>query len=232
MVITRNNNSLHSQIVAAIQADIFTNREVGDKLPSESEYADTFGVTRTTVQKALKDIADMNLIDKVQGKGSFVTMKQPRVKLFNFKGFSDYARQIGAEPVTKLVSKEINNIHGRPYLTLRRLRSIKNQNGLIPLTLDQSVLDLTSFKDLNRFDFEKNSLYETLRGEYNVFPATTTLRMSAIAATKDEIDLLDCGLNAALLQADGVVFDTNNNIVESVKVIYSEHAEFKLTLGI
>ncbi|MFR0771804.1 MAG: winged helix-turn-helix domain-containing protein [Limosilactobacillus pontis] len=64
MDLQRTSNSLRAQIVLAIQNDIFNNREVGDKLPSEADYAKEFNVTRSTVQKALKDLQRMNLIKR------------------------------------------------------------------------------------------------------------------------------------------------------------------------
>ncbi|KRN43826.1 GntR family transcriptional regulator [Limosilactobacillus ingluviei] len=224
--------SLRAQVVAAIQTDIFKNYEIGDKLPSEAEYANEFGVTRSTIQKALLDLKNMHLIEKVQGKGTFVTMKQPRVKLFNFHGFSDYARQIGAIPVNKVIKQEVNRIGAISFLTLVRLRSIKNANGITPLTLDESILNLNTFPKLEQFDFAEHSLYETLRENYNAHPANSTLRMSALAAEQNQATLLDCPVGHPLLQADGTVFDMDGEIVEQVKVIYSDHAEFKLTLGI
>lgn len=228
----RPSNSLRAQIVADIQSDIFKNREVGEKLPSEAEYAKQFKVTRSTIQKALKDLGEMNLINKVQGKGSFVAMKQPKVKMFNFKGFSDYARHIGAEPVTKVLSKKIEKAENTKYLILRRLRSIKTNTGCVPLTLDQSTLDLTTFPGLQNFNFETNSLYDVLRTEFRVNPMATTLRMSAITLDGKEAKQLDCFSSTPLLQANGTVFDSNNDVVEVVKIVYSQYAEFKINLGI
>ncbi|KGO27496.1 hypothetical protein Q757_07910, partial [Oenococcus alcoholitolerans] len=138
MYLQRNTNSLRSQIVQSIQHDIFSNRKVGDQLPSEAKYAEEFGVTRSTIQKALKDLQQMNLITRVQGKGSFVHQTQPHVKLFNFKGFSDYAHEIGLEPINKVLSKKIIKKHGTEFLELERLRLLKSQESIIPMTIDHS----------------------------------------------------------------------------------------------
>ncbi|MBB1078784.1 GntR family transcriptional regulator [Limosilactobacillus sp. STM2_1] len=230
MYLDRNSN-LRAQIVSAIQNDIFTNRKVGDKLPSEAEYAEMFNVTRSTVQKALKDLEQMNLIEKVQGKGSFVHQTKPHVKLFNFKGFTDYAHQIGAIAVNKIVSTEIVKENGRSLYKLRRLRLIKTDQKLTPMTLDESIIDLQKFPKLDQYDFSKQSLYEVIRQEYKVYPSTSLLRMSAISANKEEAQMLDCNEHSALLQAEGIVHDQSGEVVERVKVIYSHYAEFDLTLG-
>lgn len=225
-------NSLRAQIVAAIQADIFENREIGEKLPSEAEYAEEFGVTRSTIQKALVDLTEMNLIRKVQGKGSFVNMRRPIVKMFNFKGFSDYAKHIGAEPVTNVIDNQVETINGQHFMVLTRLRSVRSATGLIPLTLDESRLSLDSFPELNQYDFSQFSLYDTLRKEYGVNPMTTTLKMSAIAADRRLEVLLQCEEADPLLQAQGTIFDVNSKVVETVKIVYSQQAEFDINLGI
>lgn len=229
---TKASNSLRAQIVAAIQRDIFENRKVGEKLPSEAEYAEKFGVTRSTIQKALIDLTEMNLIRRIQGKGSFVNMRRPIVKMFNFKGFSDYAKHIGAEPVTSVIDNQVEIINGQHIMVLRRLRSVKSATGLIPLTLDESKLSLDSFPKLNKYDFSQLSLYDTLRKEYSVLPMTTTLKMSAITADSRLQDLLQCGESDPLLQAQGTVFDVNSQVVEMVKIVYSQQAEFDINLGI
>jgi DNA-binding LacI/PurR family transcriptional regulator len=44
----------------------------GDRLPSEKELCDTFGVSRITSKKALELLAEEGLISRMPGKGSFV----------------------------------------------------------------------------------------------------------------------------------------------------------------
>lgn len=232
MDLQRTNNSLRAQIVLTIQNDIFNNREVGDKLPSEADYAKEFNVTRSTVQKALKDLQRMNLIKKVQGKGSFVHQTQPKVKLFNFKGFSDYAQQIGATPVNKVLDHQVITTGGNRILYLKRLRMFDSDNTLIPMTVDESRISLNQFHGLDKYDFSKKSLYSVIRQDYKIIPSTTLLRMSAVAADEELARNLQCHVHDPLLQAQGVVHDEEGRVVEKAKVTYSNFAEFDLTLGI
>ncbi len=44
----------------------------GDLLPSEAELVQTFGVSRMTVNRALRDLHQEGLIERVQGVGTFV----------------------------------------------------------------------------------------------------------------------------------------------------------------
>ena len=44
----------------------------GERLPSESELTETFGVSRMTVNRALRELHQEGMVDRVQGVGSFV----------------------------------------------------------------------------------------------------------------------------------------------------------------
>ncbi|AWW99122.1 GntR family transcriptional regulator [Oenococcus oeni] len=226
----KGNKTTRKQIVSSIQMDIIKNRKIGEKLPSESEYANLFGTARSTVQKALRDLETMQLIEKVQGKGSFVIFKHPKIEMFNFKGFSEYAHQIGATPITKLIKKKkIDNGH---KMLLKRLRSIKINDEIAPLTFDESILSLDDFPGLDQYNFEKGSLYDVLRNRYNTYPAIANLEVIPVAPEEEISNLLRVSKGNPLLKVNGFVYDSNSEIMEKVGIIYSDQARFKFTLGI
>jgi len=225
----KRNQSVRAQIVADIQSTILKGMKTGDQLPSEADYAEQYGVTRSTIQKALKDLEDLQMIDRVQGKGSFVKQKNPKIDMFNFKGFSDYALQMGAEPVTKVLKKEIVDDQ---ELVLQRLRGINTGGNTIQLTLDESHLDLTAFPGLDQVDFAQQSLYQTLRKKFNVYPATANLLVSPIMPTAEQATLLEVEAQQPLLQVTGQVRTSENDLVETIKVIYSSQSNFKFVVGV
>jgi GntR family transcriptional regulator of arabinose operon len=53
----------------------------GDRLPSENEFAEQFNVSRITVKNALTQLIENNLIYRIQGKGSFVSLDPAGEKL-------------------------------------------------------------------------------------------------------------------------------------------------------
>jgi GntR family transcriptional repressor for pyruvate dehydrogenase complex len=65
---------LYEQIAAQIEERIFNgDLECGDKLPSELELADQFGVSRTAVREAIKALRAKGLVEVQPGRGTFVT---------------------------------------------------------------------------------------------------------------------------------------------------------------
>lgn len=49
----------------------------GTKIPSETEFAEMFSVSRITANKAIKEMSVMGILNRVQGRGTFVSGKQP-----------------------------------------------------------------------------------------------------------------------------------------------------------
>ncbi|QHT62374.1 GntR family transcriptional regulator [Paenibacillus lycopersici] len=51
--------------------------KTGDRLPSENELADQFNVSRITTKKALETLAQKKLVERIRGKGSYVSNVLP-----------------------------------------------------------------------------------------------------------------------------------------------------------
>lgn len=70
------NEPLYQKIIREILNDIRTETyKVGDKIPSEKELSQKYSVSRITSKNALDKLADMGLIHRMPGKGTFVTSK-------------------------------------------------------------------------------------------------------------------------------------------------------------
>lgn len=65
--------SLAEEVAALIQQQITTGHyQVGDKLPVEAELMEEFGVGRSSVREAIKQLANAGLLRVQQGLGTFV----------------------------------------------------------------------------------------------------------------------------------------------------------------
>jgi DNA-binding transcriptional regulator YhcF (GntR family) len=63
----------YQQVAGALRAAILTRKfSPGDKLPSQHELAERYGVARMTIQQALRIIKDEGLVTSRQGSGMFV----------------------------------------------------------------------------------------------------------------------------------------------------------------
>jgi GntR family transcriptional regulator len=64
---------LHHQLAAVLRDGITTGRYApGERLPGEDGLAALYGVSRVTVRRALRDLQEQGLIERRQGRGTFV----------------------------------------------------------------------------------------------------------------------------------------------------------------
>ena len=72
---------LYSRVSSIIQNKILSGQyEPGDKLPTEDELVEYFGVSKITVRNALSLLEIDRLIIRVRGKGTFVATEIPETK--------------------------------------------------------------------------------------------------------------------------------------------------------
>lgn len=60
---------IQNYIMEKISEGVF---QVGDRIPSEADLSKQFGVSRITANSAIKELAGCGVVDRVQGKGTFV----------------------------------------------------------------------------------------------------------------------------------------------------------------
>ena len=87
---------LYLQIDAAIRNDIQTHiYKAGDKLPTEVELSQKYNVSKITIRKAMDKLSQDGMVQKVQGKGTFVLPRKDKVNLSESKGFADSLSSMG-----------------------------------------------------------------------------------------------------------------------------------------
>lgn len=64
---------LVDEIIESLRQDIVTRRRLdGERLPSEKELSDRFGVSQPTVREAIRALETLGLVEVLHGSGSFV----------------------------------------------------------------------------------------------------------------------------------------------------------------
>ena len=74
-----NTKPKHTEISGFLETEIAAGRyKDGDRLPSEVQLVQKFGVSRPTVARALRDLEDKGLIDRRAGSGTYVSSNHQR----------------------------------------------------------------------------------------------------------------------------------------------------------
>ena len=65
---------LYERIVSSVLDDVRAGKlQPGDRVPSEHDLAAQFKVSRITSRRALEELARMNVVERAQGRGTFIT---------------------------------------------------------------------------------------------------------------------------------------------------------------
>jgi len=203
-----------------------------EPIPSETQLAQQYQITRTTVRRAISELVNENILRKEHGRGTFVSLKPVSYSMWNFSSFTEYIQRKDKIPASKILKSEIITIDDKEYMKLERARGVKEDDRTLYLTVDTSIIPLDLFPGINGYDFEKCSLYDVMRKEYGIIPDRVELSIKPHMAEKRIQAVFGIGSNMPLMMAQGQVFSKDNQQIETIQVIYGPNVDFKLTTRI
>jgi GntR family transcriptional regulator len=170
----------------------------GDKIPSETELCVNYGVSRTVVRQALREIELDGLILRRKGKGTFVA--QPKINeslVQKLTGFYQDMVDQGRKPVTKVLQFDVQPVvskvaallnlePGAPVFCIERQRFVEN----VPVVLVTTYISYALCPTLADYDLSNRSLYSLLEGEFGLVISHGRRTIEAVAASKREAQLL------------------------------------------
>ncbi len=135
---------LHVQISEMLIRDIHAGRLTdGERLPPERTFAENLGISVGTLRKALGDLSDKGMLERVQGSGNYVRAKTDAKSVYAF--FRVELLEGGGLPTAELLSVErVTKPDDLPQFgqsaeahRIRRLRRLGGQ----PAVLEEIWLD-------------------------------------------------------------------------------------------
>jgi GntR family histidine utilization transcriptional repressor len=86
----------YERIKALVRAQIAAGRwRAGDQLPSEHRLVDALGISRMTVNRALRELAAAGVVVRMMGVGTFVAPAKTASPLFEVRNIADEIQQRG-----------------------------------------------------------------------------------------------------------------------------------------
>ncbi len=189
----------------------------GQLLPSEQEFCETFGISRTVVRQAMADLERKGMITKHNGKRSTVAHAKYEGGLMqNLRGFYEDANARGQKPSTRVldlrivppdveVAQALKIPQREPVVMLNRLRFLDGEPEVLVVT----YLPERKCPGLVHEDFTNQSLYELLARKYGLVISQGFRTIEAIALDRADAKLLQVrtGSPAVLLKSIGLVED-------------------------
>src|SRR5256884_7180402 len=104
----RPGRALYAGVEEAVEALIKERRLApGDALPAEQELQALFGVSRATVRQALGQLERRRIVERHQGRGTFLAIPTMELSLPQLTGFSEQVRARGMRPTSQLVDYRV-----------------------------------------------------------------------------------------------------------------------------
>ena len=209
---SESSSPLYVQIMERIRQDIFRGTySAGSRIPAEHELEIRYSVSRVTVRRALQELTAAGLLERKQGKGTFVSqMKEEREKR-PLLGFHDACRQTGKTPSVlsahirerKAKSEERIKLGLQEDASVIEIRRVLAADG-VPVIFEQCCFSM-AYAWLEGNETE-SSLYRILQ-EYGVQAEKSTYDLSLVTADEEAAEMLHIPIGMALIRADQVVYD-------------------------
>ena len=213
--------------------------EPGDQIPPEQELCSTYGVSRTVVRQALRELEVDNMITRRKGKGTFVA--KPKISeglIQKLTGFYQDMVERGLVPVTqvlhqrvipatKMIAHYLDVPIGTEVVDICRLRFINDE----PILLVDTYIPLRISPDLATVDLTNRSLYKYLENENGIKIARGKRYLEAVLANEDEARLLEIEKGDPLIMLDSVSFTETGQVIEYYHALHrGDRTRFEVEL--
>lgn len=199
---------------------------IGAAIPSERELTDQFGVSRMTVRQSITNLVNEGLLYREKGRGTFVAVPKVEQPLNGMTSFTEDMQARGLVPSNKLLSfetmmpdqniaKELQLDRQEKVYLVERIRYADEK----PMAIERTYLPVKLFPKLSRESL-KGSLYSLIEQEQKLSISHASQRMEAALAKKEDAELLQINVPAAILIIERTSYLSNGQPFEVVRSIY------------
>lgn len=211
----------------------------GDQIPGEQDLCEIYGISRTVVRQALRELELEGVVNRRKGKGTFIS--QPKISeglVQKLTGFYQDMVERGLRPGTRVLHQNVNpasenvarflNIEpGEKVIDIQRLRFINEE----PIQLVTTYLPYEICPALASVDLADRSLYKFLESECGVFIAKGRRFIEAVLANEAEATLLGIDRGTPLLMLDSISYVESGQPVEYYHALHrGDRSRFEVEL--
>jgi len=235
----RYRNLKSEQTIDAIERLIDENHlEAHDALPAERKLAEILNVSRGTLREAIQRMCAEGRLYSVYGKGNFMAQEKEKIDMKDMISFSGSVKiqgklpgsrliQITKEPVEEVIAGYLNIEPGEAIYKISRIRTVDKRKILLEI----SHIPEKKCPELERFDFEKMSLYDVLERVYNITMQRQDITVRLSTATQYEARYLDIGYQDPVFVEKGVSYTSDQTPIEFTKtIVNASRAEYTITI--
>jgi DNA-binding GntR family transcriptional regulator len=225
--------------VYSIIADAISSGQLkpGDRVPTERSLCERFSVSRATVRRAFRRLAEEGVVTATVGRGSFVVgapLAEPPNVLMSFTELAaarglTAAAEVARQQLRPATAEEASvfgiDVTGLIF-ELERVRILDNDR----VAVDRTRIPLAIAPSLTEQDFTDASIYDTLEAA-GAAPVRGDVVVSSVAADEHRAVALGIAVGAPLLVCTTMSYDEGGRLVEICEIAYrADRYQFRAAL--
>lgn len=220
----RNPLPLHEQCKQLLLHQISIGKlQPGETIPPERELEQLYGLSRTTIRQALLGLVQQGVLQRVQGRGTFVAKTAIPLNLHYLTSFTEDMRARGKLPSSRLLELSIipadstirEALSSDRVVKIERLRLADDE----PMGIHTAFLP-EAFQVDEATLLQDGSLYSVLRRQHHLEFLTADETLEAVTATEEESQLLGIAVGAPILSIERLSYDSRGEPREFVIMRY------------
>lgn len=219
----RSGEALYSQIAKLLEEEVHCFYKAGECIPSENEWAERFSVNRHTVRRAVDELTLKGLLERRQGRGTFVLDARLDYTVAPDTRFTETLEALGKSTASKIIRKLIIPARGgvatrldvaeeAPVLWVETLRLAENR----PLCVISHFLPQARLGAVYA-NYHGGSLHEFIHHTYGITLKRIESEITAMLAQGDDASLLAMPHNQPVLRVKSI----NVNEADAMPVEYA-----------
>lgn len=198
---------------------------VGDRLPSERDLAQRWGVARETVRRVVDTLVGEGVLERRHGSGTFL-VPRPQVRALGLTSFHSDMEARGLVPGTQVLSfrtiatpaaiaSQLRMPVGDPAYHFTRLRLGSGE----PIAVETTWLPVVVAPGLHESDLH-GSLYELLALRHEILVGEAKVTIDPVLPDPRTREVLRIGADQACLRIRMVDLDDRGHVVMLAHCIY------------
>jgi GntR family transcriptional regulator len=214
------------KLLDAIKTGLY---QPGEQLPTEDELCKMYNVSRTTIRQALQQLELEGRINKIQGKGTFISLNRSKIvhhMLAPIINFSDYMNELGRRSETKVLEasvvpaeqpfqQHLEIPEQSPVTKLVRLRLVDDQ----PIAYETCYLPWSLAPGLSN-EKEISSLFKLLEEKYGLRIDRSVDTLKPVITSDNVAQLLKIDSGSPSIHIQTVSYLQNNTPIEYSESIF------------
>lgn len=218
MIDSNNPVPLHLQLKEVIASEI-KEGIYKEKIPSERDLMDRFSVSRTTVREAISHLVQDGMLEKIHGKGTFISQKPPIHEwLDSLNSLTHTVKKMGMVPGSRLLNTEIvteqNHIADLlqvdSYYQIERLRTADST----PIAIERHFYGKEIGVELAKYDLDTGTIYDLLENSLGIELDEAQQFISCKEVSVDDATHLRVPIGSSVLSVERLITDANGEPIE------------------